>query len=538
MKFMKYVIQVFSTFIFLVLNIEAQPKLLKDIYPFGNSSTFDYEQIVVGNNLYFIAKSDNEGNELWATDGTSANTRLVKEIYPGKYNNSDPTHLTELNGSMIFAAINDLNGRELWKTDGTEAGTTLIKDIFPGQSSSFISNEVGSFVNYQNKLYFSARESFTGGYVLYESDGTTQGTNKVENQTGKIDPHFFLVFNNKLYFGGAVDFGSDLMVFDGNSRKISLVKKINSSINGSSVSDLIAAQSYFLFLASEPTYGLEIYKSDGNAANTTLLKDLTPGSTSSNISFLGALNNKVFFCKDGTLYVTDGTSNGTISLNMNCAVSGVIWNNNFYFGAANPANNLGVELYLTDGTVNGTQLIKDINTGSSSSNPMNLVTTKNSLFFAATDDANGLELWQSDGTDKGTNRISDIQQGSNGSNIRLLKLLNEKTLFFYADDGIRGEEPWIYEISTVSSTNLVIKDIKITDHLNEWKIFAEDPNQFELPIFIELYSLSGTCKYSTQVKNKNTLYELTIPKPSQTGIYILRVLGKDFYINQKLILMK
>lgn len=535
---MKFAFFQLTIFILLVLNIEAQPKLLKDIYQFGNSSTFDYEQIVVGNNLYFIAKSDNEGNELWATDGTSANTRLVKEIYPGKYNNSDPTHLTELNGSMIFAAINDLNGRELWKTDGNEAGTTLIKDIFPGQSSSFISNEVGSFVNYQNKLYFSATESFTGGYVLYESDGTTKGTIKVENQTGKIDPHFFMVFNNKLYFGGAVDFGSDLMVFDGNTRKISLVKKINSSINGSSVSNLISAQTYFLFIAFEPTYGSEIYKSDGTAANTTLLKDLTPGSASSNISFLGALNNKVFFCNNGTLYVTDGTASGTISLNMNCAVSGVIWNNKFFFGAANPANNLGVELYLTDGTVNGTQLIKDINTGPNSSNPMNLVTTKNSLFFAATDDANGLELWQSDGTDKGTNRISDIQKGASGSNVRLLRQLNEKTIFFYANDGLSGEEPWIYEIPTVSSKSFTPFSIKLTDHLNEWKILTDEQNRYELPIFIHLYSLSGERIYSTEVNSKNQISEITIPKPFKSGIYLLQLFCKDQYISQKLVVMK
>ena len=37
----------------------------------------------VGNRLFFVWRTEENGRELWVSDGTAAGTTLVKDIYPG-----------------------------------------------------------------------------------------------------------------------------------------------------------------------------------------------------------------------------------------------------------------------------------------------------------------------------------------------------------------------------------------------------------------------------------------------------------------------
>jgi ELWxxDGT repeat protein len=52
-----------------------------------------------------------------------------------------------------------------------------------------------------------------------------------------------------------------------------------------------------------------------------------------------------------------------------------------------------------------------------------------------------LELWQSDGTEAGTVMVRDIYPGSTGSNPTNLVSMNNK-LYFTADNGVHGRELW------------------------------------------------------------------------------------------------
>ena len=54
----------------------------------------------------------------------------------------------------------------------------------------------------------------------------------------------------------------------------------------------------------------------------------------------------------------------------------------------------------------------------------------------------GIELWKSDGTAAGTVLVADIRPGSDGSSPDDLAFVNG-ALFFAADDGRNGREPWI-----------------------------------------------------------------------------------------------
>ena len=54
----------------------------------------------------------------------------------------------------------------------------------------------------------------------------------------------------------------------------------------------------------------------------------------------------------------------------------------------------GAELCETDVSPAGTTRVKDINPGTANSSPANLTNVGGTLYFAATDGANGAELWK------------------------------------------------------------------------------------------------------------------------------------------------
>jgi ELWxxDGT repeat protein len=108
-----------------------------------------------------------------------------------------------------------------------------------------------------------------------------------------------------------------------------------------------------------------------------------------------------------------------------------------YFAAEDDTN--GRELWRTNGTT--TELVRDINSGTSGSDPTELVVVGNVLYFAANDGTTGKELWRSDGTEEGTVLVSDINEGNASSNPTDLAAVGD-VLYFAADGGTDGRELW------------------------------------------------------------------------------------------------
>ena len=88
-----------------------------------------------GTVTYFTADDREHGQELWASDGTTAGTRLVKDVNPGR-SGSAPTWLTLQGPTLYFIANDGTHGAELWKSDGTSDGTTLVADIVAGAAGT------------------------------------------------------------------------------------------------------------------------------------------------------------------------------------------------------------------------------------------------------------------------------------------------------------------------------------------------------------------------------------------------------------------
>jgi ELWxxDGT repeat protein len=136
----------------------------------------------------------------------------------------------------------------------------------------------------------------------------------------------------------------------------------------------------------------------------------------------------------------------------------VAWNNHVVFAADDGIH--GKELWITTGSSpnsGGARLLADIRPGFSHSNPSHLIAFENSggVFFAADNGVDGNELFKTDGTTFGTMLWADVNPGPASSNPSDFAIIpgnstlggdddsSLPSLFFAANDGLYGNEPWI-----------------------------------------------------------------------------------------------
>ncbi|MEM1382386.1 MAG: ELWxxDGT repeat protein [Pseudomonadota bacterium] len=225
--------------------------------------------------LFFQVEDGPQGSELYVTDGTVAGTTLLKNINPGAADSS-PASFQVLGDSVIFSADNGEDGTELWISDGTPEGTELLADINPGPAGGnpgFADFTPDRFTSLGDVLVFQARDE-TEGTELFRTDGTTGGTQLVEN----VAPGNSNFFPSKLTLVG----DGTRAVFGGNDR----------------------------------TNGRELWVTDGTELGTFLVRDITPGPGNGFPDFFIRVGGLVYFkAEDGPdgaeLWVTNGTNQGT-----------------------------------------------------------------------------------------------------------------------------------------------------------------------------------------------------------------------------------
>ncbi|MEO7523771.1 MAG: ELWxxDGT repeat protein [Ferruginibacter sp.] len=100
------------------------------------------------------------------------------------------------------------------------------------------------------------------------------------------------------------------------------------------------------------------------------------------------------------------------------------------------------------------ELVKDINTGSGSSNPYNFTAADNKLFFVAKADDNQFRLYVSEGT-AATTQLLGPATGLNGTIYSMIAYNNK--LFFTCNDGVNGQELWTSD-GTAAGT-VLFKDL-------------------------------------------------------------------------------
>jgi ELWxxDGT repeat protein len=204
------------TLLFCATQLNAQPVLVKDIYP-GNASSNPYGLVDFNGNLVFNASDDIHGSETWIANG--ANAYMIPEINltgssVGALGLNRPCLL---NNVLYYPANDGITGTELYKWDGINNPEKVVDlnttSIFDGSIPTCLSAVDG-------KLYFCAyTDNQRFDFMVY--DPLTNLTERVKD----IDPSFVIPDNllqlsymsaidNSLYFSTYYQNGdSNMQVF-------------------------------------------------------------------------------------------------------------------------------------------------------------------------------------------------------------------------------------------------------------------------------------------------------------------------------------
>jgi ELWxxDGT repeat protein len=340
--------------------------------------------------------------ELWRTDGTPGGTRGLLTLGPAMVG-IDPLHAVW--GDRLLFLVDERHGCSLWASDGTAAGTRQILPAPPGVRCPTVLAPLSP-----SRLLFVARVESPKGPVpqVFVSDGTVAGTRQITALHGTRDP----IDDQGVRIGGAIFFriasltptaGAELWRSDGTPEGTRRVAPLND------VSPLHAFQGDLYFIASSPDTGDSgLYRLSAQGGPQLLAAVQPPPDSGDQLPPFASVRDELLFI------------------------------------GQDPEH--GAELWVTDGTPAGTHLARDLQPGFGSSTPAGLTSAGDRVFFSADDGTHGRELWESDGTPEGTRLVADLASGGFSSlflySQEAVPAVSDGYLFFAADDGTTGPEPW------------------------------------------------------------------------------------------------
>ncbi len=199
--------------------------------------------------------------------------------------------------------------------------------------------------------------------------------------------------------------------------------------------------------------------------------DVSPSVTGSYPQYLTVFGNRLFF------YANNGTNIGWEPFIMDSAKAPMLIQNlnttpgadaippsyfvspacthdgKLYFNGNNGA--AGAEIYAWDGT-GAPSLAADVENGAGGSDPDNLVSLGNRVYFKAKTAAEGMELWGLDPSSFALNMLTELNPGAD-STVTGNLVAFKSNLYFTATSPATGNEVWMYD--PVNDTVTPVADI-------------------------------------------------------------------------------
>lgn len=353
--------------------------------------------------LFFRAGSD-DGEELWATDGTAAGTSM-ENLSPGA-GSSVPDDFTLVGNRLFFTGVHAGTGRELWSTLGPNQ-TSIVADLEAGSGSS----SPRALTVLGDDLYFSAEVA--GSRALYTVDSVSLVLTEVAYGIVEVDFDTEIVEDSsRVYFKGTASSGGDQEIWasDGTTPGTEPVTDLGCPEWG----ELLGV-------------GTAVFVVCDFGSSTELLRlDPTPASGVALVHRFGDRTVEQLTPAGGTLYMVVGGEDvwaydngaGTVSQVTAFGAGGSPEHLTRYLGdlVFAASGGAGRELYWTDGA---TVTEIDIRPGGASSSPSMLRVHDGRVYFVADDGVHGSELWRTDGTPAGTELVVDFVQGPGSSDLVL-----------------------------------------------------------------------------------------------------------------------
>lgn len=301
--------------------------------------------IDVDGKLYFtLSNTDTAMMSIWSSNGDVTSTHHIVDILEGAEGSDGPIEgfWAVIDKTLYFPA--NVNGVadsdiELYKLDTVTNTISLVKDIKIGEYGSYPMKlmSVGA------DLYFVANEATE----IWHSDGTTKGTEAIV--TDRDDGISEMILNNNILYYSMNSYPSAKL--EGINIQNGETYNISSYDDGGNISAMGVLNNYLLYIyASSGNY--KIVRVDGDNAIDFKLLASYPYPTK-------VFNGYYFYAIDGDLYSTDG-ENPSVLLRVkendnNEAITFIddTYNNQLFFELENYTLNKK-SLWVTDGTSSGT----------------------------------------------------------------------------------------------------------------------------------------------------------------------------------------
>lgn len=338
---------------------EAGTTLVKDINVGNDGSNPKKFKTLNTTTFIFSAFSPATGTELWKSDGTASGTVLLHDVVSG-IDGSNPDNLTNVGNDVFFTALTQNDGVQLWRTDGSNLyrydkdPNYVIRDFGLDFNDATVLNNNLYYRSYDSiykinsqsqiilpiieRQYYSNLTSFNGNLVLGLNLYSELWKYDLSNNNLTLIKNYFQIpycyrtpassltkSGNKLFFSASSgSYAEELWLTDGTTNGTNLVKDINATLfcKASSPNFLTDVNGILFFVANDGINGKQLWKSDGTESGTVMVKNIFYPSSSSFTDIINLKNNAYFGVKKSNTYrfqiwKSDGTVGGTAALNSN-----------------------------------------------------------------------------------------------------------------------------------------------------------------------------------------------------------------------------
>lgn len=238
--------------------ITLERTMLRDFSRITNSVT-------LGSSLLVTVQTEDNGEELWRSNGTTAGTYKYKTIHTAYAYPTWMKSSATIKNTHFFIANDGIHGNELWRTQGTGASTYMVTDLNANDGNYIVENyaefDIAAMAAFRDSLYLSAVDA-SGAWSLLKTNGTASGLKKVMN-----------------------------------------LDRVHSMIS-------IGKSKMLMFVYRGNDWSpVDLWVTDGTAAGTKKISDINASSAPVDYE---VVNNEVYFMLgDGMVWKSDGTECGT-----------------------------------------------------------------------------------------------------------------------------------------------------------------------------------------------------------------------------------